>query len=110
MMAAATASHAAVNVGGLVSSSQANVCRRPVGAAMPQRFAGRNMAGQQVAGFWGTGIAGSEITAQRPCRQQKRGGMSKVQATAVVADVNPAETVVRVQHLLQNGNGLIYSC
>ncbi|GAQ84835.1 GDP-mannose pyrophosphorylase/mannose-1-phosphate guanylyltransferase [Klebsormidium nitens] len=95
MATASTASHAALNAAGLASCSQTNGSRKPVGAALPQRFVGRNMAGQQVAGFWGTGIAGGEIRAEGHCRRQTRGGMPRIQATAVVADVNPAETVVR---------------
>lgn len=100
MAAASTASHAALNAAGLASCSQANGSRKPVGAALPQRFAGRHMAGQQVAGFWGTGIAGGEIRAEGHCRRQSRGSMPKIQATAVVADVNPAETVVRIRMML----------
>ena len=50
-------------------------------------------------GFLGYRNCGQRSQSTGPCRRQTRGGMSKVQATAVVADVNPAETVVREQHL-----------
>lgn len=78
-------------------SRQFNGSRKQSGAMLPQKFqqfSGRNMAGQQVAGFWGTGIAGSEIKAEAQCRRQKRTGRASIQAAAVVADVNPAEVVV----------------